>query len=90
MKADGFPLRMINDRIAVKRVEPKSKSGLIYQPSIRDGSLRGEVVSVPGGCDLSIGDFVIYERDRGDLFQIKGEQVLLLKEEDILAVLEPV
>jgi chaperonin GroES len=90
----------LGDKIVVKRLEAESKTagGIVLPDSAREKPQQGRVLSVGDGRLLENGQraaFQVQEGDRvvfttwsGTEIKVAGEEVLILKEEDILAVLE--
>ena len=94
--------RPLHDRVVVKRVdaEEKSKGGIIIPDTVKEKPSEGEVVAVgPGGRDeagklipigVKSGDRVLFGKWSGTEVKLDGEDLLIMKESDILGVLEPV
>jgi len=94
--------RPLHDRVVVKRVdaEEKSKGGIIIPDTVKEKPSEGEIVAVgPGGRDeagklipigLKSGDRVLFGKWSGTEVKLDGEDLLIMKESDILGVLEPV
>jgi chaperonin GroES len=94
-------IRPLNDRVIVKRHEQETKSagGIVLTGSAAEKSTRGEVIAVGNGrvldngdvkaVDVKIGDIVIFSDGYGvKTEKLDGEEVLILSENDILAVVE--
>ncbi|VFP79029.1 co-chaperone GroES [Buchnera aphidicola] len=94
-------LRPLHDRVIVKRNEAESKSagGIVLTGSAAEKSTRGVVLSVGKGrmldngnikkLDVKIGDIVIFNEGYGAKTEtIDNEEVLILTESDILAIIE--
>ncbi|WP_426359668.1 co-chaperone GroES [Pseudocolwellia sp. HL-MZ19] len=94
-------IRPLHDRVIIKRkeVESKSAGGIVLTGSAAEKSTRGEVVAVGKGrmlengdiraLDVKIGDQVIFSEGYGvKTEKIDGEEVLILSEADILAIVE--
>jgi len=94
-------IRPLHDRVIIKRQEAESKSagGIVLTGSAAEKSTRGEVVAVGNGrilengevraLDVKIGDQVIFSEGYGvKTEKIDGEEVLILSESDILAIVE--
>jgi chaperonin GroES len=94
-------LRPLNDKIIVKplKAEEKTKSGIIIPDSAKERPQEAEVVAVGPGkvnentgarnpIDLKAGDKVLYSKYSGTEFKLDGEDVLMLDEGDVLAVIE--
>ncbi|MCB9746151.1 MAG: co-chaperone GroES [Alphaproteobacteria bacterium] len=92
--------RPLNDRILLKRVAAKAKSagGLFIPESAKDKPQEAEVVAVGPGKRLAdgsrrapavqVGDRVLFGKYSGDEFKLDGEEHVVLRDEDILAVLD--
>ena len=92
--------RPLHDRVVVKRIEPdeKTKGGIIIPDTAKEKPQEGEVVAVgPGGrdeagklvpIDLQAGDRVLFGKWSGTEVKIDGEELLIMKESDIMGVLE--
>jgi len=94
-------IRPLHDRVIIKRkeVESKSAGGIVLTGSAAEKSTRGEVVAVGNGrilengevraLDVKVGDNVIFSEGYGVKSEkIDGEEVLILSETDILAIVE--
>ncbi|TWX69292.1 co-chaperone GroES [Colwellia sp. C1TZA3] len=94
-------IRPLHDRVIIKRkeVEAKSAGGIVLTGSAAEKSTRGEVVAVGKGrmlengdiraLDVKIGDQIIFSEGYGTKTEkIDGEEVLILSESDILAIVE--
>ncbi len=88
-------LKPINDRVVIKPApaEEKTKGGIIIPDTAKEKPQRGEVVAVgPGkeGKSLSVkpGDIVLYGKYAGQEFTLDGQDYLIMREDDILVVLE--
>lgn len=91
-------IKPLADRVVVKPLaeESKTKSGIIIPDTAKEKSHRGEVISVgPGKFDdgklvepqVKTGDKILYKDYSGDEFKLNGEEVVILKEEDIIGIL---
>ncbi|ABM02686.1 chaperonin Cpn10, GroES, small subunit of GroESL [Psychromonas ingrahamii 37] len=94
-------IRPLHDRVILKRTEKETKSagGIVLTGSAAEKSTRGEVLAVGKGrildngevkpLDVKVGDTVIFIEGYGlKTEKIEGEEVLILSENDILAVVE--
>ncbi len=94
-------LRPLSDRIVVKPIEREAKtaSGIILPESAREKPQEGEVLAVGPGArnekgehmplDIHVGDTVLYAKYAGTEVKLNGnEKLLILRESDILAVVE--
>ncbi|HEX4408746.1 MAG TPA: co-chaperone GroES [Xanthobacteraceae bacterium] len=91
--------RPLHDRVVVKRVdaEEKSKGGIIIPDTVKEKPSEGEVVAIgPGGRDESgkiipigvkAGDRVLFGKWSGTEVKIDGEDLLIMKESDIMGVI---
>ena len=92
--------RPLHDRVLVKRLSPEAKSsgGIIIPESAKDKPQEAEVVAVGTGrrqdngdvrpLSVKVGDRVIFGKYTGDEVKLNGEEHIVLREEDILAVLD--
>ena len=90
--------RPLHDRVVVKRVEAeeKSKGGIIIPDTAKEKPQEGEVVAVgPGGrdengklvpMDLKTGDRVLFGKWSGTEVKLDGEDLLIMKESDVMGV----
>ena len=94
-------IRPLHDRVIVKRTESESKSagGIVLTGSAAEKSTRGEVLATGNGrilengqvraLDVKVGDIVIFKDGYGvEKEKIDGEEVLIMSESDILAIVE--
>lgn len=93
-------LKPLNDRVLVKRLEGEevTKGGIIIPDSAKEKPMKGEVVAAgPGkvGDDgkkvkmaVSKGDKVLFNKYAGTELKIDGEEFLVMREDDILAIIE--
>ncbi|MDO8686822.1 MAG: co-chaperone GroES [Candidatus Berkelbacteria bacterium] len=92
-------LKPLADRVVVKPVEQesKTKSGIIIPDTAKEKSHIGEVIGVGAGkfddgklveMTVKVGDKVLYKEYGGDDFKMDGVEVVILKEEDILGIIE--
>jgi chaperonin GroES len=91
--------RPLHDRVVVKRIdaEDKSKGGIIIPDTAKEKPSQGEVVAVgPGGrddsgnlikLDVKAGDRVLFGKWSGTEVKLDGEELLIMKESDIMGVL---
>ncbi len=93
-------LKPLNDRVLVKRLESEevTAGGIIIPDSAKEKPQRGMVVAVgPGKLDdkgalvkmaVKAGDMVLFTKYAGTEIKVDGEEHLVLREEDILAIVE--
>src|SRR5271166_5545868 len=88
-------LTPLHDRVIVKRIEEKEtvKGGIIIPDSAKEKPQEGEVIAVGAGkreripLDVNVGDRVLCRKYTGSEIKIEGEDLLILREEEILAKL---
>ncbi|WP_018139058.1 MULTISPECIES: co-chaperone GroES [unclassified Thioalkalivibrio] len=93
-------LRPLHDRVIVKRMEEErtSPGGIVIPDSAAEKPIRGEVVAVGNGkilesgevraLDVKAGDKVLFGKYSGTEVKVEGEDVLVMREDDIMAVIE--
>ena len=93
-------IRPLGDRILVKRIqeEEKTKGGIIIPDTAKEKPQEGKVVAVGKGKateqgkliapDVKAGDRILFGKYSGSEVKIEGEEHLILREDDILGVLE--
>jgi chaperonin GroES len=91
-------IRPLQDRIVVKRLESESttKGGIIIPDTAKEKPIEGRVVAVGNGkilkdgrprpLDVKVGDVVLFGKYSGNEVKLDGEEHVLLREDDILAV----
>ena len=93
-------VRPLHDRILVERVEEeeKTKSGLFIPDTAKEKPQKGKIVAVGAGkmndkgervkMDVKAGDFILFEKYGGNEIKIDGKEYLIMREEDVLAIVE--
>ena len=93
-------LRPLHDRVIIKRLEAETKSagGIVIPDSATEKPIKGEVVAIGKGkllengdvrpLDLKVGDKVLFGKYSGTEVKVDGEELLVMREEDVMAVLE--
>ena len=93
-------IRPLHDRVIVKRIEEERKSagGIVIPDTAAEKPDQGEVMAVGKGktnddgtvvpVDLKIGDRVLFGKYSGQTVTLKGEELLVMKEDDIMGVIE--
>jgi len=93
-------IRPLQDRLVVKRMEEErtSAGGIVIPDSATEKPSRGEVLAVGNGkvsesgnvrpLDVKAGDKVLFSKYAGTEIKVEGEEVLIMREEDILGVIE--
>ena len=92
--------RPLHDRVVVRLIgaEKKTKGGIIIPDTAKEKPLEGQVVAVGNGkvledgkvrpLDVKAGDKVLFNKYAGTEVKIEGEEHLILREDDILGVIE--
>jgi chaperonin GroES len=100
LKEDIMKFRPLHDRVVVKRIdaEEKTAGGIIIPDTAKEKPSQGEVIAVgPGGrdeagklipIDIKVGDRVLFGKWSGTEVKIDGEELLIMKESDIMGVIE--
>jgi chaperonin GroES len=93
-------IRPLQDRVIVKRVEEeeKTKGGIIIPDTAKEKPMEGKVIAAGKGkvledgkihpLDVKAGDRVLFAKYAGTEVKIDGEEHLIMREEDILGVIE--
>jgi len=93
-------IRPLHDRVVVKRLEEelKTASGIIIPDSAAEKPDQGEIISVGRGkvgddgkiraLEVKVGDKVLFGKYSGQAVKIKGEEILVMREEDIMGIVE--
>jgi len=93
-------IRPLNDRILVKRLEEeeKTKGGIIIPDTAKEKPAEGKVIAVGNGrlndkgervpVELKAGDRVLFSKYGGTDVKIEGEDYLIMREDDVLGVVE--
>ena len=93
-------IRPLQDRVIIKRMEEEkmSSGGIVIPDSATEKPIKGKVVAVGNGLvldngevrplDLKVGDKVLFGKYSGTEVKLDGEELLVMKEDDVMAVLE--
>jgi chaperonin GroES len=93
-------LRPLHDRVIVKRMEEErmSAGGIVIPDSATEKPVRGEILAVGNGkildngekrpLDINVGDTILFGKYSGTEVKVDGEELLVMREEDIMAVIE--
>lgn len=93
-------IRPLHDRVIVKRIEQQRKtaSGIVIPDSATEKPEQGEVLAVGTGkvlqdgmvraLELKVGDHVLFGKYAGQTVKVDGEELLVMREEDVLAILD--
>ena len=92
-------IRPLHDRVIVKRVdnERKTASGIVIPDSVAEKPDQGEVMAIGPGkrddsgkliaIDLKVGDRVLFGKYAGQTVKVDGDELLVMREEDIMGVI---
>ena len=93
-------LRPLHDRVIVRRMEEErtSAGGIVIPDSATEKPSKGEIVAVGNGkkldngetqsLDVNVGDQVLFGKYSGTEVKVDGEELLVMKEDDIMAIVE--
>lgn len=93
-------VRPLHDRVLVRRLEQEEKTagGIIIPDTAKEKPMQGEILAVGSGhraddgkvtpLDVKVGDTVLFTKWAGTEVKIEGEELMIMKESDILAVVE--
>ena len=93
-------IRPLHDRVIVKRLEEErtSAGGIIIPDSATEKPIQGKVIAVGNGkiledgsvrkLDVKVGDKILFGKYGGTEVKVDGEELLVMREEDVMAVIE--
>lgn len=93
-------IRPLHDRVVVKRLEEETKSagGIVIPDSAKEKPMRGKILAVGTGkvsaegkilpLDVKVGDVVLFGKYSGTEVKLNDSEMLVLREEDIMGVIE--
>ena len=93
-------IRPLHDRVIVKRIEEERKSagGIVIPDTAAEKPDQGEIVAVGKGkkddqgklipIDVKVGDRVLFGKYSGQTVKVKGDELLVMREEDLMGVIE--
>ena len=93
-------IRPLHDRVIIKRMEEErtSAGGIVIPDTAAEKPIRGEVIAAGNGkilengdiraLDVKVGDKVLFGKYSGTEVKVDGEELLVMREEDIVAVIE--
>ncbi len=93
-------IRPLHDRVIVQRIEEeeKTKGGIIIPDTAKEKPQEGKVIAVGAGkilengtklaLDVKVGDKILFGKYSGTEIKIEGEEFLMMREDDILGVIE--
>jgi chaperonin GroES len=94
-------IRPLYDRVIVKRLEEDrtSPGGIVIPDTAAEKPVQGKIVAVGNGkilengqvrpCDIKVGDKILFGKYSGAEVKLEGEDLVVMREEDIMAVFEP-
>jgi chaperonin GroES len=98
--ADKLKIRPLHDRVIVKRLEEErtTPGGIVIPDSATEKPIKGEVIAVGKGkilengevrpLDVKVGDSVLFGKYSGTEVKVDGQELLVMREEDVMAVIE--
>lgn len=93
-------LKPLNDRVVVKRLEEEERTagGIIIPDTAKEKPIQGEIIAVGSGklmedgtrrpLDVKEGDRVLFSKYAGTDVKVEGDELLIMREDDILAIIE--
>ena len=93
-------IRPLHDRVVVRRLEEERKTpgGIVIPDTVKEKPIQGEVVAVGNGkvledgkvrpLDVKVGDRILFGKYSGTEVKIGAEELLVMREEDIMGVVE--
>jgi chaperonin GroES len=93
-------VRPLHDRLLVRRLEEKetARGGIIIPDTAREKPMEGKVLAVGNGrvlengkklaLDVKVGDTILFGKYSGTEIKIDGEEVLVVREDEVLAIVE--
>ena len=93
-------IRPLHDRVLVRRAEEEAKSagGIILTDSAKEKPMQGTILAAGNGkiltdggvraLDVKIGDKILFAKYAGNEVKVNGEDLLMMREEDIMGVIE--
>jgi chaperonin GroES len=93
-------IRPLHDRVIVKRIEEERKtaSGIVIPDTAAEKPDQGEIIAVGKGkkdeqgkvipLDVKVGDKILFGKYSGQTVKVKGDELLVMREEDIMGVIE--
>lgn len=93
-------IRPLHDRVIVKRLEEDrtSRGGIVIPDTAAEKPIQGKIVAIGKGriledgqvrpCAVGVGDRILFGKFSGTEVQLEGEELLVMREEDVIAVIE--
>jgi chaperonin GroES len=100
IEGKAMKLRPLHDRVVVRRIESEEKTsgGIIIPDTAKEKPQEGEVLAVGSGArnekgelvplDVKVGDRVLFGKWSGTEVKLDGEELLIMKESDIMGIIE--
>ena len=94
-------IRPLHDRVIVKRLEEDrtSPGGIVIPDTAAEKPIQGKIVAVGKGrvlengqvrpCDIKVGDTILFGKYSGSEVKLEGDDLVVMREEDVMAVIEP-
>ena len=98
--AEKLKIRPLHDRVIIQRLdaETKSSGGIVIPDTAAEKPIRGKVMAVGKGkilesgdvrpLDVKVGDHILFGKYSGTEVKVDGEEYLVMREEDVMAVIE--
>ena len=98
--AEKLKIRPLHDRVIIQRLDAETKSpgGIVIPDTAAEKPIRGKVIAVGKGkilesgdvrpLDVKVGDRVLFGKYSGQTVKVKGDELLVMREEDIMGVIE--
>ena len=98
--AEKLKIRPLHDRVIIKRLEEErtSAGGIIIPDNATEKPIKGKVIAVGKGkilengevrpLDVKVGDNILFGKYSGTEVKVDGEELLVMREEDVMAVIE--
>ena len=98
--ADKLKIRPLHDRVIIKRLEEErtTAGGIIIPDNATEKPIKGKVIAVGKGkiledgnvrpLDVKVGDNILFGKYSGTEVKVDGEELLVMREEDVMAVIE--
>ena len=87
-------IRPLQDRVMVKRLEEETKTsgGIIIPDTAKEKPQKGEIIAAGPGkvqpLDIKAGDKVLFSKYAGTEIKVEGDELLIMREDDIMGVIE--
>ena len=98
--AEKLKIRPLHDRVIIKRLDEErtSPGGIVIPDSATEKPIKGKVVAVGKGkilengevrpLDVKVGDHILFGKYSGTEVKVDGDELLVMREEDVMAVIE--